>query len=259
FSCAQAAARPLSQAWLVDPGSEGSTDRPGPLHVTMSGRGPDMNRAGYDIIWRPTPEVAERARITRLMRATGITDLAELQRRSVADMEWYWTAVIRDLGLRWMRPPSRILDDTRGPAWPIWFPDGRLNLADNCLDRHLESGRADSPALVWEADDGETRTLTYAELAAEVSRLANALTRLGIGEGHRGGGFLPMPPGAAVAPLAVARLGAIYTPCFSGFGAQAVAARLQDSEAKLLITADGFHRRGQVVPMKETADEAVAA
>jgi acetyl-CoA synthetase len=218
-----------------------------------------MNDTDHGIIWRPTPEVAERACITRLMRAVGVRDLAELQRRSVEDAEWYWAAVVRDLGLRWMRPPSRVLDDSRGPAWPTWFPGGRVNLADNCLDRHLDAGRADATALVWEADDGETRTLSYGELAAEVSRLANALARLGIAEGDRVGVFLPMSPEAAVATLAVARLGAIYTPCFSGFGAQAVAARLQDCEAKLLITADGFHRRGQIVPMKETADEAVAA
>src|SRR5262245_14564078 len=207
-----------------------------------------MNESRPDIIWRPTPDVVERARLTRLMRATGVSSLAELQRRSVENAEWYWAAVVRDLGLRWMRPPSRVLDDSRGPAWPTWFPDGRVNLADNCLDRHLDAGRADAPALVWEADDGETRTLSYGELAGEVNRLANALARLGIADGDRVGVFLPMSPEAAIATLAVARLGAFYTPCFSGFGAQAVAARLQDCEAKLLITADGFHRRGQIVP-----------
>src|SRR5262245_14639115 len=128
-----------------------------------------MSGASPDIIWRPTPEVVELARITRLMRATGVGSLAELQRRSVADVGWYWTAVGRDLGVRWMRTPSRVLDASRGPAWPTWFPGGRLNLADNCLDRHLDAGRADAPALVWEADDGESRTLTYGELAAGVS------------------------------------------------------------------------------------------
>jgi acetyl-CoA synthetase len=211
-----------------------------------------------EIIWRPTPEVAARARVSRLMRAHGVATLAELQRRSVADPEWYWTAVVRDLGIRWLTPYTRVLDASRGPAWPAWFPGGRLNLADTCVDRHLDAGRAGKPALVWESDDGATRTLTYAELAAEIARLANALSRLGVREGDRVGVFLPMSPEAAIATLAVARLGAIYTPCFSGFGAQAVASRLQDSEAKALITADGFHRRGQVVRMKETADEAVA-
>jgi acetyl-CoA synthetase len=127
------------------------------------------------------------------------------------------------------------------------------------VDRHLDEGRGAQPALVWEGDDGQTRTLTYRDLAQEVNRLANALRRLGIGEGDRVGVFLPMSPEAAIATLAVVRIGAIYTPCFSGFGATAIAARLQDCEARILITADGFHRRGQVVRMKETADEAVAA
>jgi len=211
-----------------------------------------------EIIWRPTPEVAGRARISRLMRASGVATLAELHRRSVEDPDWYWDAAVRDLGIRWLTPYTRVLDAARGPAWPTWFPGGRLNLADTCVDRHVEAGRGGKAALLWEADDGGTRALSYAELSAEVGRLANALARLGVGEGDRVGVFLPMSPEAAVATLAVVRLGAIYTPCFSGFGAQAVASRLQDCEARVLITADGFLRRGQVVRMKETADEAVA-
>jgi acetyl-CoA synthetase len=218
-----------------------------------------MTTGQDEIIWRPTAEVAERARIGGFMRAHGLGSLAELQRRSVEDVEWYWTAVVRDLGLRWIRPPRRVLDAGRGPAWPVWFPGSQLNLTDNCVDRHLDAGRGDKPALIWEADDGPSRTLTYRELGREVGRLANALKRLGVGEGDRVGVFLPMSLEAAIATLAVVRIGAIYTPCFSGFGAQAVASRLQDSEAKVLITADGFHRRGQVVRMKETADEAVVA
>ena len=122
----------------------------------------------------------------------------------------------------------------------------------------MDTGRGAQSAVVWEGDDGRSRTLTYAELAAEVNRLANALRGLGVGEGDRVGIFLPMSPEATIAALAVGKIGAIYTPCFSGFGAGAVASRLSDCEAKLLITADGFHRRGQIVKLKETADEAVA-
>jgi acetyl-CoA synthetase len=215
--------------------------------------------AMVEIVWRPTPDVIERAQVTRLLRTVGVRDVAALHRRSVEDPEWYWTAVVKDLGIRWSTPFTRVLDDSRGPLWPRWFPDGRMNFADNCLDRHVDAGRGDKPALVWEADDGATRTLTYRELGREVSRLANALAKLGVGEGDRVGIFLPMSPEAAIATLAVVRIGAVYTPCFSGFGAQAVASRLADCEAKVLITADGFHRRGQVVRMKETADEAAAA
>src|SRR5712691_9743267 len=192
------------------------------------------------------------------MRSQRIGSLEELQRRSVEDPEWYWDAVVRDLGVRWTRPYTRVLDTSRGIQWPRWFPGGLLNFADNCVDKNLDAGRGDKPAIIWEGDDGQGRTLTYRELAREVNRLANALKRLGIGEGDRVGVFLPMSPEAAIATLAVVRIGAIYTPCFSGYGAQAVASRLQDCEAKLLVTADGFYRRGAVVPMKETADEAVA-
>jgi AspT/YidE/YbjL antiporter-like protein len=189
------------------------------------------------------------------MRADRIATVAELQRRSVADLAWYWeAAVVRDPGVRWTAPYTRVLDDSRGVSWPIWFPGGRLNLADNCLDRHVEAGRGATPAVVWEGDDGQSRTLNYAELGGEVNRLANALQRFGGGEGDRVGIFLPMSPEAAIATLAVVKIGAIYTPCFSGFGAGAVASRLSHCEATLLITADGFHRRGHVVRLKETAD-----
>jgi acetyl-CoA synthetase len=211
-----------------------------------------------EIVWRPTREFAERSRIARFMRAQKIDSLGELQRRSVADPEWYWDAVVRDLGVRFTRPYTRVLDSSRGAQWPRWFPDGLLNFTDNCVDRNIDAGRGDQHAIIWEGDDGQSRTLTYRELAREVNRLANALKRLGVGEGDRVGVFLPMSPEAAVATLAAGRIGAIYTPCFSGYGAQAVASRLQDCEAKVLITADGFQRRGQVVKMKETADEAVA-
>src|SRR4029077_2868787 len=170
----------------------------------------------------------------------------------------YWDAVVRDLGVRWSRPYDRVLDGSRGVEWPTWFPGGRLNFTDNCVDRHVDAGRGAKPAIIWEGDDGQSRTLTYAELAAEVNRLGKALKALGVGEGDRVGIFLPMSPEAAIATLAVVKIGAIYTPCFRGLGAGAVVSRLTDCEAKVLITADGFYRRGQIVKMKEVADEAVA-
>ena len=212
-----------------------------------------------EIIWRPTPAWVERTRLARFMKSLGVASLADLQKRSVEDPEWYWTAVCRDLGIVWTTPYRTVLDLARGPAWARWFEGGRINLAVNCVDRHLESGRRDQPAVIWEGDSGETRTLTYAELAVEVNRLAGALRRLGIGVGDTVGIFLPMCSEAVIATLAVARIGAIYTPCFSGYGAQAVATRLQDCAATVVITADGFHRRGQLVRMKQTADEAVSA
>jgi acetyl-CoA synthetase len=214
---------------------------------------------GSEVVWRPTKDYAERSRLARFMRSLGIGSLEELQRRSVADPDWYWDAVVRDLGVRFTQPYTKVRDVSRGLPWPRWFEGGRLNFADNCVDRHLDGGRGEQPAVIWEGDDGRSRALTYRELSHEVNQLANALKRLGVGEGDRVGVFLPMSPEAAIATLAVVRIGAIYTPCFSGYGAQAVASRLQDCEAKVLVTADGFYRRGQVVKMKETADEAAAA
>ncbi|HET7826945.1 MAG TPA: AMP-binding protein [Anaeromyxobacter sp.] len=212
-----------------------------------------------EIAWRPPPDALERSRIGRFMRAHGVSTVGELHRRSVADPAWYWDAVVRHLGVRFSRPYSEVLDTSRGLAWPRWFRGGLLNLSDNCLERNLEAGRAEKVALSWEGDDGALRTVTYGSLAREVNRLANGLRGLGVVEGDRVGVFLPMSPESAAALLAIARIGAIVVPCFSGFGAQAVASRLGDCEAKALVTADGFLRRGQVVPTKQLADEAVRA
>jgi acetyl-CoA synthetase len=211
-----------------------------------------------EIIWRPTPEVIERARLTTFMRAHGIASLEALQRRSVDDAEWYWDAVSKYLGFRWMTPYRRVLDTSRGIAFPRWFEGGLMNLSDNCVDRHVDEGRGEQPAVIWEAEDGQVRTLTYRELSHEVNRLSNVLKRLGVEPGDSVGLFLPMCPEAVIAIMAICRIGAIYSPSFSGYGAQAVSARLVDCEAKVLIAADGFPRRGQTVKMKETADEAAA-
>ncbi|MCI0548477.1 MAG: AMP-binding protein [Candidatus Rokubacteria bacterium] len=211
-----------------------------------------------EIIWRPDPEAAARTRLARFMARHGLPTLAALQARSIEDPDWYWDAVAQDLGWVWSTPYRRVLDTSRGIQWPRWFEGGRMNLAANCVDKHLAGPRRDEPAIISEAEDGTVRTLSYAGLAAEVGRLANALRRLGVGVGDRVGVFLPMSQEAAIAILAVSRLGAIYTPCFSGYGAQAVAARLAGCDATVLITADGFARRGNAIGLKRTADEAVA-
>ena len=211
-----------------------------------------------EIIWRPTPERIERARMTKFMRKHGLASLEALLRRSVDEQEWYWDAVSKDLGFRWMTPYTRVLDTSRGIAWPRWFEGGLMNLSDNCVDRHVDEGRGEQAAIIWEAEDGAARTWTYRELSRDVNRLANVLTRLGVRAGDSVGLFLPMTAEAAIAIMAICRIGAIYSPSFSGYGAQAVAARLEDCDAKVLICADGFPRRGQTVRMKEVADEAAA-
>jgi acetyl-CoA synthetase len=206
-----------------------------------------------DFVWQPPPEVIERANVTRLAHTHGLPSYDALLTRSLEDIEWFWDAVVADLGIEFSSPYERVLDTSRGVAWAMWFGGGALNIADNCVERHRAT---EARALVWEGEEGATRTLFYQELAAEVDRVAAGLTSLGIDRGDRVGLFLPMVPEAVIAFMACCKVGAVIVPVFSGFAGPAVGVRLADAQAKALICADGFYRRGAVVPMKETADEA---
>ena len=148
--------------------------------------------------------------------------------------------------------------DWSNPPFAKWFADGELNVAYNCLDRHVEAGNGDRVALLWEGEPGDERRVTYAELTDEVKRLANVLTDLGIGEGDRVAIYLPMIPEAIAAMLAVARVGAIHSVVFGGFSADSLRARIDDAGAKLVITADGGYRKGKVSPLKPAVDMALA-
>lgn len=209
------------------------------------------------IAWRPSEDYLQRSRLLRFMRRHNIGDYDALLRQASDDPTWFWDAVSEDLGLVWQRPYTQVIDTSRGPQWTRWYLNGQFNYVATALDQHAQSDSATRTALIWEGEDGEVRSFTYAELLALTNRTANALRALGVGKGDRVGIYLPMIPEVVAATLACGKLGAIYTPIFSGYGAEAVAARLRDSGAKLLITADGFYRRGKVVPMKETADAAL--
>jgi acetyl-CoA synthetase len=211
-----------------------------------------------ELAWRPTPEYVEDANVTRLMRAHGVESIGDLRRRSVEDMEWFWDAVVKDLGIEFTTPYERVLDSSEGPAWSEWFIGGRVNLTHNCVDRHVASGRGDHLAVIGEGEDGTVRLLTYAELRREVDAIAAGLRELGIGKGDPVAVFMPMVPEAVISAYAIAKLGAIYMPIFSGFAPQAVAARLQDARAKAVMTADGGYRRGSAALMKPAVDKAVA-
>ena len=145
-----------------------------------------------------------------------------------------------------------------GPARREWFVGGQLNVAYNCIDRHVLGGKGDKVAIHWEGEPGDTRAMTYAQLLDEVSQFANVLKGLGVGRGDRVNIYLPMVPEAAVAMLACARIGAAHSVVFGGFSAQSLADRINDAGAKVLITADGGYRRGAVFPLKPSADEACA-
>ncbi|HLI51416.1 MAG TPA: AMP-binding protein [Thermomicrobiaceae bacterium] len=213
---------------------------------------------GDEIAWRPPAEALERSRLLRFMRDHGIPSYDDLLARAVAEPEWYWDGVVEHLGLEWFEPYTRVLDLRDGPAWPRWFVDGRYNYVHDAVDKWANGSDAARAAIAWEGDDGSIRRLSFADLARETNRLANALKALGVEKGDRVGIFMPMLPETAIATLACGKIGAIFTPIFSGYGIEAVASRLRDCEATLLITADGFHRRGKTIPMKETADAALA-
>jgi acetyl-CoA synthetase len=211
-----------------------------------------------DVAWRPTAEYVERANVMRLMRAHGIDDIGELRRRSVGDVEWFWDAVVRDLGFEFSVPYESVLDTSRGVPWATWFTGGRINLVWNCVDRWAHSDARDRPAIIGESESGEVSGLTFKQLHKRVDRVAAGLLEMGIEKGDAVGVFMPMRPEAVVAAYAVMKIGAVYLPIFSGFAASAVAARLNDAGAKALITADGTWRRGKHGLMKPVADEAVA-
>src|SRR5919109_855125 len=209
-----------------------------------------------DIVWRPTEDYMERANVTRFMRRHGLGSYEELVARSQEDIEWFWDAVVQDLGIEFFRPYDRVLDTSRGVPWATWFMGGTLNLAHVTCDAW--AARApDRVAVGGEGEDGEVRRVTYGELRGMADRLAHGLRSLGVEDGDAVGIFMPMAPETVAATLACAKLGAVYLPIFSGYAADAVATRLSDASAKALITADGFYRRGQPVRMKEIADEAV--
>ncbi|HEY8642984.1 MAG TPA: AMP-binding protein [Candidatus Dormibacteraeota bacterium] len=210
-----------------------------------------------DVIWEPSPEIVERSRLQQFMTRHHIGSFEELVERASRDYAWFWDAMVHDLGIHFYKGYERVVDISKGEPWAKWWIGGKMNIVSSCLDRHLERGLGDKLALIWEGEDGEVRRLTYAQLSAEVCKFASALRRLGVDKGDRVGLFMPLTPEVAIALLACAKIGAVYIPLFSGYGPGAIASRLNDGEAKVLICADGFYRRGQVVPMKEVADRAL--
>lgn len=188
--------------------------------------------------------------------ATDAVATAALYDEAAADRLAFWAARSREL-LHWHRPFTRTLDWSE-PPFAKWFDDGELNVAYNCLDRHVLAGHGDRVAIHWEGEPGDSRSITYAELTADVKRAANLLTSLGIRPGDRVAIYLPMIPEAVVAMLAVARLGAVHSVVFGGFSAESLRARIDDAEATLVITADGGWRKGAVSPLKPAVDAALA-
>jgi acetyl-CoA synthetase len=180
-----------------------------------------------------------------------------LYEQAAADRLGFWADQSRDL-LHWHKPFTRTLDWSN-PPFAKWFDDGELNVAYNCLDRHVLAGNGDRIALHWEGEPGDSRAISYAELTEQVKRAANVLLGLGVTAGDRVAIYLPMIPEAVVAMLAVARIGAVHSVIFGGFSAESLRSRIDDAEAVVVITSDGGYRKGRATPLKPAVDAALAS
>ncbi|MFQ5942576.1 MAG: AMP-binding protein [Anaerolineales bacterium] len=215
--------------------------------------------SSHPVVWEPSPDYIERAHLTQFMRQHELADFETLMDRSTKDVAWFTEAVLDYLDVRFTRPYSQIVDLSDGIAWPKWCVDGRMNIVHNCLDKYVGTETESRPALIWEGEGGEVRSLSYKELRTQVNQAAGGFRSLGLGAGDAIGIYMPMVPEIAIALLAIAKIGGVILPLFSGYGAGAVASRLADGEAKALITADGFPRRGSMIEMKNVADQAAQA
>jgi acetyl-CoA synthetase len=185
--------------------------------------------------------------------AKALINDASIYARAAKDPEAFWAGFAREL--EWIKPFTTVLE--WNPPDAKWFADGKLNVSANCLDRHVRTWRRNKAAFIWEGEPGDKRTLTYFDLYRQVCQFANVLKSLGVKKGDRVALYLPLVPELAIAMLACARIGAIHSVVFGGFSAESLRDRINDSKCKVLVTADGGWRRGQIVPLKQMADEAL--
>ncbi|MCA8935819.1 MAG: AMP-binding protein [Planctomycetes bacterium] len=221
-----------------------------------------------EYVWTPSTEQIENANITRLMQRLSFNVDArhpeqayklarDFVKRTQEDPAAFWDAALRDMEMGWYTEYEKTLDVSNGNAWADWFVGGETNIALNCVDRHVQSERASEIALIAETEDGSVRNFTFAELAGEVNKVANALKECGVAKGDTVACYMPMVGEVVFAMLATQKLGAIFIPVFSGYAPPALRERLEDAEVKVLFTADGSMRRGQGFSLKTQADAAV--
>ncbi len=213
---------------------------------------------GGEIVWRPTPDYINHAHLTDFIERHELRTFAGLMERSTADVAWFTEAVLEFLEIEFFEPYEQVVDLGGGLPWARWCVGGKMNIVHNCLEKYSATPRADAPAFIWESEAGESVTVSYGELNRKVNQAANALRSLGLGKGDAIAIYMPMIPEIVVALLAIAKIGGVILPLFSGYGAGALVTRMEDADAKALLTADGMQRRGKTIAMKPVADEAAA-
>lgn len=206
------------------------------------------------IIWEPSLQFIQQTNIYRFMDCQGVKSYDELIQWSIKDIGRFWQACLEDLQVQWQQPYSEIFDDSKGLAWTRWFIDGKINLALNAIDKQAAQ-RPTAPALIYEPDTGEAQTLSYAELDAQVRQLAGALRAEGLQPGDPIALYMPMVPEMVVAFFAALKVGCPIVPVFSGFGTEALQARLEDAQVKLIFTADVSYRRGKTYELLPTVQQ----
>ncbi|HXF43022.1 MAG TPA: AMP-binding protein, partial [Pyrinomonadaceae bacterium] len=211
------------------------------------------------VAWQPDEETRKRARLTEFLNQIKVNDFESGYKKSIEDPEWFTEQVIKFLDIRFDPKPERTLDTSEGPEFAKWLIGAGLNISTACLDRWIEKGFGKNTAILWEGEEGDVFSLSYENLLGEAVRLAGILRNSEVKKGDAVGIFMPMVPETVIALMAIARIGAIAVPVFSGYGAEAITARMQAVKAKALIIADGTFRRGKWVDMLERAAEAVKA
>jgi len=212
---------------------------------------------GGDFAWYPSEEYKENSRLREFMDIHNITDWDALWKRSVDDTEWFWTAVLDFLKIEFYEKYDKIVDMSKGNPHARWCVGGKMNIVHNALDKWIGTDKQNQDALRYESEEGELKSYSYKELSQEVNKVADGLRKLGYKKGDAIGLYMPMIPEIAIALLAIAKIGGVILPLFSGYGEKAISTRLEDADAKAVFTVDGAMRRGKVIKMKPVLDEAI--
>ena len=207
------------------------------------------------VAWKPTDEMIQSTRLFQWIKQLGFSDYNSFLKASIEDIAWFWGEVEKELGITWVDPYQETLNLEKGVKWPVWFGGGKLNIVQSALEKWANQSETSSqPALIWESEDEKVQTYTFTQLQEAVARVARGLQNAGLSMGDILCIYMPMVPETVIVMLAATKIGVITTPVFSGYAAEAVATRLNASKAKMIVTADGFLRRGRTINMKEQAD-----